>query len=602
MKDRGCVFIMALLAFILILAGCNFPTQQPADNSTFVSTGTAIVSSPPASNPAPYSALGNSQRPLVFFGPLPDSYNGSQDFMDLFSEQAPWRKAAGHIQVFELNGGWIAHFPWEPPEATDEKLQTIIADLSRRGMAIGFEASPLVATDDCGRGVEGFFGPEEGLRIVNKLKQLGANVSYVSLDEPFAFGHIYDGPNACHWTPEKIAQQVQEYIRVIKGVYPDAVVGDIEPLWAGMDVQELVGWLDTYKAVTGSNFPTFDLDPDYSRADWSLAARRIEDAVRSQGIEFGIFYIGDAGDATDAEWLDKAFERARQYELVAGGKPDRVKFQSWHDHPDYVLPETKSDTFTALINSYSRTRTALSLDLSPADSEGVPDASGMLTDANGAPLPNAMIEITATALDGPGLVGEYALSGTVPVNATQGVVGFRVNTECGCQGVSDFTLYRIGYVEGQESTSRVPNGDFAQKLSKWGPWGKGAIRLEASDQDNGRMLHVQTLPGQDAAINSEPFTVTPGSTYTVTFEARISPKSFGSGFFVLVLLGPQGEISRQRIQLASIAVPLARATTGAQGQYQITLESLSGENSLVEANYAGDDQYWPAYASIKRLP
>ena len=129
-----------------------------------------------------------------------------------------------------------------------------------------------MATDECGRGIEGFFGPEEGLQIVDKLKRLGATVRYVALDEPFAFGHIYDGPNACHWPPEKIAQQVQAYIQAIKSVYPDAIIGDNEPLWAGVKVEELVEWLDAYKAATGSNFPYIHLDLDFSRADSVLMA------------------------------------------------------------------------------------------------------------------------------------------------------------------------------------------------------------------------------------------------------------------------------------------------------------------------------------------
>jgi len=111
--------------------------------------------------------------------------------MSLFADKAPWEEAAQHVQVFNLYGGWVAHFPWEPAEATDEELKAIISDLNRRGIAIGFEASPLVSTDECGQGIEGFFGPEEGLRIVKRLKQFGATVSYVSLDEPFAFGHIF---------------------------------------------------------------------------------------------------------------------------------------------------------------------------------------------------------------------------------------------------------------------------------------------------------------------------------------------------------------------------------------------------------------------------
>lgn len=591
--------LSVLVGLSLLFSACGSSPDEPMPTLPITpAPGLTVI---PSVTVTSYPTPDLSRRPLVFFGPLPKSYNGSLDFMDLFTENASWNEAAQHIQVLSLSGGWVAHFPWETEEATKEELRAIIAEVNRRGLALGFEASPLVATEECGRGIEGFFGPEEGLRIVQTLKQLGANVSFVALDEPFAFGHIYDGPQACHWSPEKIARQVESYIKVIKSVYPDAVIGDIEPLWLGVDVQELVNWLDTYKAVTGSNFPSIDLDLDYARADWSTAAKQLEDAARARGMEFGVFYIGDAGDTTDAEWLNKAFERARQYELVAGGKPDRVKFQSWHDHPDYVLPETKPDTFTALINAYSRPRTALSLDIGPKGSDGSQSASGILTDANGTPLPNATIELTMTAPDGPGVVAEYTITGTVPARATSAVVGFRVNTECGCQGISDFTLYQARYVEEQEAVSRVPNGSFIQGLANWGKWGSGTIRLEPSDQGKGRMLHVKTTANQNAAINSASFPVTSGSTYTLIFVARVSPASFGSGYFDIVFLNAAGEITRERIQLASATVRIATTTTDAQGRYTTVLKSLPSGNLLVEANYMGNAQYWPAYASMQLL-
>jgi len=518
--------------------------------------------------------------------------------MSLFTEDAPWTEAAQHVQVFNLYGGWVAHFPWEPEEATDDELEQIIADLNRRGIAIGFEASPLVATDECGRGIEGFFGPEEGLRIVNRLKQFGATVRYVSLDEPFAFGHIYDGPNACQWPAEKIAQQVQDYVTAIKSVYPDAIIGDNEPLWVGVEVGELVEWLDAYKAVTGSNLPFIHLDLDFSRADWHIAAKQLEEAARVRGIEFGIFYLGDPGDATDAEWVNKAFERARLYELVAGGTPDHVKFQSWHDHPDYLLPETKPDTFTALIKRYFRTRTALSLDLGPQAADGTQNATGALSTVTGEPLPGAVVELTINALDGPGLSAEYTITGTVPARAIRSDVGFRVNTECGCQGTSDFVVYQVRYTEGNETVSRVPNSDFARGYDGWGSWGSGTIRPEPSDQDSGVMLHVKATPDQDAAINSAPFHVTPGATYTLTFVARIAPLSFGSGYLDITFQDAEAEFTRERIQLMPAVVRIGAATTDAQGRYAISLESLPRGKLLLEANYAGSDQYWPAYASI----
>jgi hypothetical protein len=213
-----------------------------------------------------------------------------------------------------------------------------------------------------------------------------------------------------------------------------------------------------------------------------------------------------------------------------------------------------------------------------------------------------VVELTVKVLDGPGLVAEYTITGTVPAGAIRSDVGFRVNTECGCQGTSDFSLYQVRYTEGEETASRVPNGDFVRGLDGWGAWGSGTIQLEPGDQDGGRMLHIQATPDQDAAINSAPFRVMAGAAYTLTFVARISPPSFGSGYFDITFQDDGAELTRERVQLAPALVRIAAVITDAQGRYAINLKSLPRGNLLLEANYAGNDQYWPAYASIVMSP
>jgi hypothetical protein len=282
---------------------------------------------------------------------------GSEDFMDLFTPDAPWTKAAERVHVFKLYGEWVASSPWTAQK--DAELKQVVADLTRRGIAIAFEAGPLTATSTCGAGIEGFAGPEEGLRIARRIKAAGGEVRFVALDEPFAFASIYDGPNACRWPPEKVAREVNGYIEAIKGVFPDVIIGDTEVLWATMDVDDLKHWLDAYYSVTGSQLPFFHLDVDYTRPDWPEAAKELESFARERGIEFGIIYTGNWKDPSDEAWLANAGERVKTYELAYGGRPDHILFQSWHDHPDYVLPETEPNTFTNFIDLYFEDRAAL---------------------------------------------------------------------------------------------------------------------------------------------------------------------------------------------------------------------------------------------------
>jgi hypothetical protein len=340
--------------------------------------------------------------------------------MALFRRGAHWAHAARHVRVFKLYGGWLL---WAG--ATQSQLRRIMADLKRRHIALAVEA-PALPTTNCGQGVEGFSDPGSAVTLASKIKRAGGTLKYVAFDEPFAFGSLYSGPNACHWSPDKIAAELRGYVRSLRRSFPGLVAGDIEPLWGGEDPQQLVDWMYSYKGSTGSRLGFFHLDLDYdNRPNWPQDAHGLEQAAHARGIPFGLIYIG--GGSTDLDWTRTAEQRFVDYEAQAGFRPDQAILQSWEDHPDHALPESKQGTFTWLIDQYVRPRTHLKLSVS-GDS-----ASARLTDRRGSPLSGKTVAVSATPLNGKGQYAEYGVSGTVPAGAVHAVVGLRVNIECGSQ-------------------------------------------------------------------------------------------------------------------------------------------------------------------------
>jgi len=577
---------MALtLVVIVVASGLGywiFIPRAPTETLTVTTQETMTATSP--------------THRLIWFAPLPPMperegrrFVGSLDFMKLFTEDAPWTNAAHHVDVFKLLGEWAGRF------ATDAELQEVVTDLNRRGIAIAFEAGALTPTETCGVGVEGFSAPNESIQTALRIKAVGGIVRYVSLDEPFAFGSIYSGPKACHWTAEKVAQQVADYIRGIRTIFPNVIVGETEPLWADVSVDTYKYWLQTYRAVTGSQLSFFHFDNDFTRPGWADAAKELENFSHDLGISFGIIYLGNYDDTSDGEWVGHAEERMVTYEIQIGGRPEHVIFQSWYDHPDYLLPETDPTTFTHLIDRYFRTRTTLMLAPIDLRSNGSMQVSGVLTDWSGLPISGAVVEVSVTPLDGPGVFAEYTISGIVPDNATRANVGFRVNTECKCLGTTDFSLYTVRYVEGSATANRVPNPDFSQRLQGWGFWGNGTARLESNDRGAGQMLHVDATYGQPATINSAYFPVNGDVAYTLTFSARVSPASVGSGYFAIFFLTNSTEVTRVTIPLKPAVITSSTATTDDRGAFRSTLSGFPPAKFLLEVSYPGDDRYMPAY-------
>jgi len=326
------------------------PAEDAAPTTEGASTATQVV---PTASPSPFPTPDLSAKPLIWFGPLPPMttgpgrpFIGSEDFMDLFSADAPWDVAASHVEVFKLYGEWVAY------NATDAELKQVVDDLHRRGMALAVEAGALNAPSDCGQNVEGFAGLQEGNLIADRIQKAGGRIDLIALDEPYFFAHAYDGPNACHWPADRIAHGVDAYIQAMQARFPQVVVGDTEPFAGTTTPEEYRDWLTTFREMAGYDLAFFHMDLDWSRSDWSQEALRMEGYGHDLGIPVGIIYIGNAADPDDATYVAISGERIRRHQFEDGGQPDQILFQSWVDHPDHVLPESDPTTFTGLIRTY----------------------------------------------------------------------------------------------------------------------------------------------------------------------------------------------------------------------------------------------------------
>ena len=175
------------------------------------------------------------------------SPDGVSDFMELFEPGAPWQNAAGDVRVFATSSQWLTHGP-------DDDLRRMFVELKRRHIVLSVAGLMLGGIAGCGRGVEGYEGPDYMARIAARVQRLGGSLDYVEMDEPLWFGHDYQGPQACRSSVEQVAQDVARKVHDIQRVFPAVQVGDAEPV-AGMDapgwIDELLTWAAAYRAAVG---------------------------------------------------------------------------------------------------------------------------------------------------------------------------------------------------------------------------------------------------------------------------------------------------------------------------------------------------------------
>ena len=61
--------------------------------------------------------------------------------------------------------------------------------------------------------------PGTPFAIAKRLKRLGVDVQWFSLDEPLQFGHLYKGANACRYSVREVANRLAQQRFVICGAF-----------------------------------------------------------------------------------------------------------------------------------------------------------------------------------------------------------------------------------------------------------------------------------------------------------------------------------------------------------------------------------------------
>src|SRR5207248_11589490 len=97
-------------------------------------------------------------------------------------------------------------------------------------------------------------------------------------------------PTPCHEAPQPRAQAIKESIAIVRKYFPSAQFGsdevvDASPSW----VPELIGWVDTYKSVTGEALAFIHADTGWSEAAVQNFAP-LAAALKQRRIPFGVIY------------------------------------------------------------------------------------------------------------------------------------------------------------------------------------------------------------------------------------------------------------------------------------------------------------------------
>jgi hypothetical protein len=555
----------------------------PTADTTYVLTATNANGSATAQVTIPVYP-----PPTVWFAPFPlvAPGDGSIDYLDLFQPGAPWTNAAAHVRVFKVYSAiWISG------QYSNEQLNNMVTFLQQNHIALAMEWGPLLpGANGCGAGMDAFDGAD-ALNIAQQIKSVGGVLQYIAFAEPLSGASLYSGTNACQWSPQQVARNAAAQVAQIRSVFPDVVVGDIEPVpdWGDSPdwLDPYLQWVDSWQKVTGTPLAFFHFDTDVN-ADWRPGDTALRLALAQRGIAYGVIYDGQLGQASDTAWVASAELHFTNRELYGSPPPDHVIFQSWDPNPQYLLPETDPGTLTYLIDRYFRARTELSASLGTAALSGQLSVAG-----TGAAIPETSVAAMLDPLAGSGQSATYSGSGVVPANTQFITFGIRVNpAECRLPTPAEFSVTTLTIDAG---AAGVLSANF-QNLGSWTIWNTTAsVTQTAANQ-----LSVVAQLGQTLWMNSPQLAFSgAGTAVTFSVSATVPTGSSGGGCAIVAFQDAnQDELGRIDLALGPAPVALGSAQSGAGGSFALPLGAMPAGNFELWTTYAGSDSLWPAAAGI----
>ena len=291
----------------------------------------------------------SGQNSLVWFAPLDNvsvygmGRTGETDFMNLFTDSAQWQTALQKVNVVQLYTQFIL-------SASDDQLKQVFSFLAAHHIALAIETWILTPNGTaCGYGVEGYIYPGQPVQIAQRIKSLGGDLAYISIDEAFGGNR---STNGCHLDSVSAGIDAVNNLNTFRAYFPEVQLGDTENLFADTSWHnDYLSWADTIQSRMGSPLAFFHVDVDW-HGDWKSGVDSMKADLVARKIPFGVIHNGSGGSATSSAWMQSAMQNIDNYRSSGLPTPDHLIFQTWDAFPVLAMPETSPTSHTYLINYY----------------------------------------------------------------------------------------------------------------------------------------------------------------------------------------------------------------------------------------------------------
>jgi hypothetical protein len=516
--------------------------------------------------------------------PTPETWfnpHGPGDFLNMWTKDAPWRESAKKTNVLVLVHWWVAN------DATEAQLIQIRDFAREHHMQIDLstEAVAKLPNPTCGN-EEGYTFPGENGAAARILLRLGFKVDWVDMDGPINSGSYDTGPQSCQLSIPDLISRVVMTLQDVLALYPDAKIMDVEPIPALTQVPTWRRDVNTFHQGLAQQLgvPVLAMQTDvtWQNPAWQEAMLDLHTYLHEQNQKLSVIYDGSALAQSDADWINSAISNFESVEGELHIIPDEVLFTTWNPNPADNMPETSPTALTWLINRYPRPLSELQVQFV---GQGV---QGKLTTANGKPIANATINGFKPGVDFSQPLPVQVVQGVVPATAVSAIIGVRVNTECGCNGLNDVLFGAITYQETKGGSSQM-----AFTFPTTPETINGAI-LGGEIVGGTRVNRIIAFPGQSLILNSNVFTVTPNARYQFATPAATIGGAGWFGNIDLIWLDSNNlEVNRTVVTPVPGKALISTTVTAADGTFALPHmpRSVDGPNPVTVEFDGGGGAY-----------
>ena len=309
-----------------------------ADGSTTVysAAGAALKTSEPDATSLIYAGSSGAAQPTpVWFAPAPSTTLLSS----IMNGDGAFQTTMGGVTVFKMYEAMLT--------LPDSTLQPFFSYLSAHHISLAIEGLGLVAgSGQPGYGAEGFAGSSSDLSsLLTKLKADGGDLGYIAFDQPYTSGVLDTGLSM-----STAASEVASAASQVKAIFPNAKIGDIEPVGASSSqTAQLQSWFNAYASASGSPFDFFEEDVSGWYSGWQNTVASVTAMARARGMTVNDIVEGNGVAATDQAWSTQADSMAMQILSDPRLRPDALVVQSWQANPGETMDPTQAGTLASVL-------------------------------------------------------------------------------------------------------------------------------------------------------------------------------------------------------------------------------------------------------------